>query len=369
MNSTELDWGAISASLKASPFAQHWAALSTAGYDPARVALEYRGAYRLLTQFGEVPAVLSGQFRHQAQTPEDYPAVGDWVAVRLHDEASHATIDQVLPRRSQFARKMAGAKTAGQVVAANVDTVFLVSGLDHDFNLRRIERSLVLAWESLASPVIVLNKADCCADLETALADVASVAPGVPVVPISALSGSGLEPLAAYLQPGQTVALIGSSGVGKSTLTNALLGASVQATQAVRASDQRGRHTTTHRHLLPLPSGAMLIDTPGMRELQLWSTPEGAGSLASGMEATFADVEALAEQCRFRNCRHQGEPGCAVQGAIALGDLDAARLRSYHKLQKEQRCLEERQDVLASQNTKRRWKEIHKAMRHSPKKR
>lgn len=340
--------------------ASAFAPFANADFVVGRVGLEYRGNYRLYTEYGELPAVLSGQLRHQAQGLEAYPAVGDWVVARLHDDATHATIHHVLPRQSQFVRKAAGARTEAQVVAANVDTVFLVSGLDHDFNLRRIERSLVMAWESGANPVILLNKADECDDVEEAVAGVAGVAPGVSVIPISALTGYGVEALAAYLQPGYTVALIGSSGVGKSTLTNFLLGKCVQETQAVRADDQRGRHTTTHRHLLQLPSGALLIDTPGMRELQLWSGSEG-------LEATFSDVDALAEQCRFRNCQHGQEPGCAVQAAIASGELDSSRFRSYQKLQREQRYLAERQDSLASLNTKRRWKSIHKAMRHHPK--
>ncbi|HEY9764271.1 MAG TPA: ribosome small subunit-dependent GTPase A, partial [Trichocoleus sp.] len=305
--------------------AMAFAPFADAGFVAARVALEYRGTYRLYTEYGELPAVLLGQFRHQVQDMEAYPAVGDWVVVRLHDGASHATIHQVLPRQSQFVRKAAGARTEAQVVAANVDTVFLVSGLDRDFNLRRIERSLVLAWESGANPVIVLNKADGCGDLEGVVETVTDIAPGVSVIPISALTGHGVEALATYLQSGQTVALIGSSGVGKSTLTNFLLGTTVQATQAVRADDQRGRHTTTSRHLLRLPSGALLIDTPGMRELQLWSGSDG-------LEATFSDIDALAEQCRFRDCQHGQEPGCAVQAAIASGELDFSRLSSYQKL-------------------------------------
>ncbi|MBD0337224.1 MAG: ribosome small subunit-dependent GTPase A, partial [Cyanobacteria bacterium Co-bin13] len=272
MNLTELGW--------CDRTAHSFAALASgSGFVAARVALEYRRTYRIYTEQGELPAQLSGQFRHQAAELAAFPAVGDWAIVQLHDGGTHATIHHVLPRQSQFVRKAAGGKTEAQVVAANVDTVFLVSGLDGDFNLRRIERSLVLAWESGASPVIVLNKADSCANLEAHLEAVESVALGVPIVPISALTSLGLEALEPYLQPGQTVALIGSSGVGKSTLTNALLGEALQETQAVRADDQRGRHTTTHRHLLRLPSVALLIDTPGMRELQLWAT-------ADGLEAT-----------------------------------------------------------------------------------
>ncbi|PSR18237.1 ribosome small subunit-dependent GTPase A [filamentous cyanobacterium CCP3] len=328
-----------------------------AGFEAGRVALEQRGAYQLLTPTGELSAEVTGQFCHQAESEQAFPAVGDWVAFHRGDPA---TIHAVLPRHSAFVRKVAGGKTEGQVVAANVDTVFLVTGLDGDFNLRRIERYLVAAWESRANPVIVLNKADTCDDLGDRLAQVESIAIGVPIHAVSAATGAGLEQLIPYLGLGQTVALIGSSGVGKSTLTNHFLGIQHQATQAVRADDSRGRHTTTGRHLLPLPSGALLIDTPGMRELQLWTT-------SAGLEATFADIEALAADCRFRDCRHQGEPGCAVEEAIAAGDLECDRLHSYHKLQREQQWIEQRQDARASLNSKRRWKTIHKAMRDRPK--
>lgn len=330
-----------------------------AGFEAGRVALEHRGAYQVLTPAGDCWAEVAGQLRHQLDSWQDFPAVGDWVVMQPQPEGA-AVIHAVLPRQSQFVRKAAGGKTEGQVVAANVDTVFLVTGLDGDFNLRRIERYLVAAWESGANPVIVLNKADACPAVGDRIRDVEAIAIAVPIHALSAATGDGLESLDAYLGPGQTVALIGSSGVGKSTLTNYFLGAEYQATQTVRQDDSRGRHTTTGRHLLTLPSGALLIDTPGMRELQLWSSGEG-------LQATFADIEALAAHCRFRDCRHQGEPGCAIEAAIAAGDLEGDRLVSYHKLQREQQWLDQRQDAHASLNTKRRWKTIHKAMRRQSK--
>jgi ribosome biogenesis GTPase len=305
---------------------------------------------------GEADAQVTGQFRHQVEDPLMFPAVGDWVVAEFHGEHSLATIHHLLPRTSQFVRKVAGITTEGQIVAANVDTVFLMSGLDGDFNLRRIERYLVTAWESGASPVVVLNKADVCADLDDVVTQVESIAIGVPIHPISATTGQGLECLDSYLLPGKTVALIGSSGVGKSTLTNYLLGQHQQATRSVRADDSRGRHTTTHRQLLLLPSGALLIDTPGMRELQLWSD-------GSGLQATFGDIESLAEDCKFHDCQHDTEPGCAVKRAIALGTLDPRRLQSYQKLQREQQWIDLRQDVHSRQNTKRRWKQITKTIR------
>ncbi|WP_035987962.1 ribosome small subunit-dependent GTPase A [Leptolyngbya sp. KIOST-1] len=350
MNLTELGGWSTTCDRAFAPWAE-------AGFEAGRVVLEHRGAYQLLTPTGELAAMVSGQFRYQAEGEQNYPAVGDWVVVQR--QPGTAIIQAVLPRRSEFVRKAAGGKTEGQVVAANVDTVFLVCGLDGDFNLRRIERYLVAAWESRAMPVIVLNKADACEDLADRLGQVEAIAFGVALHAVSATTGAGLEQLAPYLGPGQTVALIGSSGVGKSTLTNHFLGVSQQATQAVRDDDSRGRHTTTGRHLLTLPSGALLIDTPGMRELQLWTTSEGLG-------ATFADIEELAEDCRFRDCRHRGEPGCAVEAAVEAGDLSRSRLHSYHKLQREQQWIDQRQDARAAANSKRRWKTIHKAMRDRP---
>lgn len=335
---------------------QAFAPWAKADFEVGRVALEHRGAYRLLTLDGELAAEVAGQFRHQTEDIQTFPAVGDWVVMQRQDEGAHAIIHAVLPRKSEFVRQAAGGKTEGQVVAANVDTVFLVCGLDGDFNLRRIERYLVAAWESRAVPVIVLNKADTCTALDELVDQVKSIALGVSLYAVSAATGAGLEQLEPYLELGQTVALIGSSGVGKSTLANHFLGSPQQTTQAVRDDDSRGRHTTTGRQLLPLPSGALLIDTPGMRELQLWTTSEG-------LEATFADIEALAADCRFRDCRHQGEPGCAVEAAIAAGDLNRDRLHSYHKLQREQQWIDQRQDTRAAINSKRRWKTIHKAMR------
>ncbi|MEL7315402.1 MAG: ribosome small subunit-dependent GTPase A [Cyanobacteria bacterium J06559_3] len=350
MNLTKFGW------CPGSSFDSAFAPLAQAGFLAGRVVLEHRGTYRVQTELGECAAEVTGHFRHQTEDEQAFPAVGDWVALQHHGADSRATIHQVLPRTSQFVRKAAGSKTEGQVVAANVDTVFLMSGLDGDFNLRRIERYLVMTWDSGAAPVIVLNKADLCPTLDETLAALEAVAIATPIHPISATLGTGLDQLSPYLTPGKTVALIGSSGVGKSTLTNYLLGTQQQATQAVRQDDSHGRHTTTHRQLLPLPSGALLIDTPGMRELQLWSTTDG-------LDATFSDIEALAEDCKFRDCRHQQEPGCAVQAAIAAGDLDPKRLTSYQKLLREQHWLEQRQDTHARVNSKRRWKQINKAMR------
>ncbi len=243
----------------------------------------------------------------------------------------------------------------------NVDTVFLVVGLDADFNLRRLERTLVLAWESGAEPVVVLNKADLAASaLETRRAEVAGIAPGVPVIVLAAKHGEGLDALAPWLAAARTVALLGSSGVGKSTIVNRLLGREKQKTQDVREADQRGRHTTTHRELVALPGGALLVDTPGLREIQLWS--EGAG-----LEAAFDDVLSLARACRFRDCAHQGEPGCAVRAAVADGRLEPARLQSYLKLQAELRSIDVREDPLRRREERGKWRAIHKSLRKNTK--
>jgi ribosome biogenesis GTPase len=278
------------------------------------------------------------------------------VVIRIRDGENTAMIHAVLPRKSKFSRKTVGAKTQEQIIATNVDTVFLISGLDGDFNLRRIERYLILVWESGANPVILLNKADLCTDVEKRREEVESIALGVPIVVLSALNNQGLDTLAPYLGKGQTIALLGSSGVGKSTLTNQLAGKELQAVQEVRQGDDRGRHTTTHRELIVLPSGGLIIDTPGMREIQIWAGDEG-------FQETFADIERFAQQCRFQDCQHECEPGCAVRQALEDGTLDYQRFLSYQKLQKELDYLARKQDQKAYLAEKERWKKITKSMR------
>ncbi len=323
---------------------------------PGRVSLEHRHIYRVLTGRGELPARVAGRLRHQALAAADYPVVGDWVALRARPGELRTTILAILPRASRFSRKVAGEVTSEQVVAANIDTVFLAMGLDGDFNLRRIERYLVAAWESGARPVVLLTKADLADDVTARVRDVAAVASGAPVHATSARAQSGLDALAPYLEAGRTVALLGSSGVGKSTLINRLVGREALRTADVSGFRSRGRHTTTHRELVVLPGGGLVIDTPGLRELRLWEEP-------GAVEAAFTDIDALAGGCRFADCRHDTEPGCAVHAAAADGRLAPDRLASYLKLRRETEYLAGRQDHLAQLEHKRKWKAISKAIR------
>jgi ribosome biogenesis GTPase len=341
--------------------AEAFAPLEREGLSPGRVVASHSSRLlRVGMADAERLAEVAGSLRHGASSALDLPAIGDWVGVRRRDEA-RPLIQAVLPRRTAFVRRAAGDRSVAQVLAANVDTVFLVVGLDADFNLRRLERTLVLAWESGASPVVVLNKADLApAEIDVRRAQVTGVAPGVPVVVLAARQGQGLEALERWLEPARTVALLGSSGVGKSTIVNRLLGREKQRTQEVRESDQRGRHTTTHRELVALPGGALLLDTPGLREIQLWS--EGAG-----LEAAFDDLLAFAAGCRFRDCAHGGEPGCAVRAAVADGRLEAARLESFLKLQDELRALEIREDPIRRREQLGKWRSAFKSLRRNPK--
>jgi ribosome biogenesis GTPase len=293
---------------------------------------------------------------HRAAGRDQLAAVGDWVAALPGRTDATATIEAILPRRTKFSRKVAGELTEEQVVAANIDTVFLVMGLDGDFNPRRVERYLLMAYESGASPVILLTKADLADDVDAAVAQIATVAIGAPIHALSARDGSGLDALDAYLRPGKTGTLLGSSGAGKSTLINTLLGESRLKTQEVRSSDSRGRHTTRHRHLIVMPGRGLLIDTPGMRELQVWSATDA-------VRETFDDIEALAAQCHFTDCRHQGEPRCAVAAAIEEGTLPAERLASFHKLQDEVRHFEGRRNVRAQIDEKRKIKTVSQSLK------
>ena len=324
-------------------FAAAFEPYESEGLVPARIAVRHHGPSVLLTELGELGGMPAGRMRD-----DELPVVGDWVAARPLPGERRAIIEAVLPRRSAFVRKEAWRRTVEQVVAANVDTVFLMSAVDGDLNPRRLERYLTAAWESGAQPVIVLTKIDLSADVAAAVLEVERVALGVPVHTISNVTGDGVDELRTYLTPGRTVALLGSSGVGKSTLANRLAGRTLLRTGDV-AADGRGRHTTTRRELVVLPEGGVLLDTPGLRELQLWA---GEDSL----ERTFEDIAALAERCRFRDCTHEREPGCAVLAAVDAGTLAAERLASYRKLQRELQALAVRQDRRLALEQRKRWR-------------
>jgi ribosome biogenesis GTPase len=339
-------------------FANHFSPFSGADFVPARVVLEHKHTCVLSSAGGEFSATCTGRLLHEAAARADLPAVGDWVVARPRPGEAQADVHAVLPRRTKFSRRAAGDEDVEQIVAANIDTVFLVSALDDHFNLRRIERYLAVAWESGAQPVVVLNKADLHANPAAALAEVAVLASGAPVVAVSAARdadpGASLAP---WLAAGQTVALLGASGVGKSTLINRLLGTERQLTGATSRWQGKGRHTTTQRELIPAPSGALVIDTPGIRELQLWEV--GAPTL----DETFAEIAALATGCRFGDCRHHAEPGCAVQAALAAGQLDPDRWAGFLKLQREQAYAARKADSQLARVSRAAWRKITKGQR------
>ena len=343
-------------------FATHFAPFVNEGYRAGRVAVQHKTQYDLYTEYGEASAETTGKMQYDARSKKDLPVVGDWVVIRAREQGGKATIYDILPRKSKFSRKAPSTRTEEQIVAANIDTVFLVTGLDGNFNLRRLERYLVVAWESGADPVVVLNKADLCDDIDQKVREVESAALGVPIVVMSAINDRGLDQLLAHVKRGTTGALLGSSGVGKSTIINHLLGRELLKTQEVRVTDDRGRQTTTRRELIMLPSGGLLMDTPGMRELQLWGGDEG-------IRGAFEDIAELARQCPFRDCQHGPEPGCAVQQALEDGRLDPGRFASYQKLQKEITYLSRREDKTAEQVEKERWKKIGAARKRLNKER
>ena len=317
------------------------------GLVPGRVSAQHRGTWLVATEDGDDLVETTGRLRHEAP-PGELPVVGDWVGLR------HGLIDVVLPRSSKFSRKTPWTEISEQVLVANVDVAFLVMGLDErDFKLRRLERYLTTAWEGGASPVIVLNKADLAADLEAQVAETESVAFGVPIHAVSAETGEGIDDLRRHLAGSRTVALLGSSGVGKSTIINRLLGEERFRTADVRA-DGRGRHTTSHRELVAVPGGGVIVDTPGLRELQLWETD-------GGLDQAFVDIADLIAQCRFSDCRHRTEPGCAVKAALADGTLPRERWDSYQKLQRELAHLERKLDPKLRAEERKRWAAFSKA--------
>jgi ribosome biogenesis GTPase / thiamine phosphate phosphatase len=327
------------------------------GRVPARVVAEDRGSYQVLGPAGEQRASVTGRFRFETTDPADYPAVGDWVAVeggKTGGNSGDTIIHAVLPRHSALIRQAAGRRTEAQVVGANLDVVFVVASLNGDLNLRRLERYVAVAWESGAEPVVLLSKADLTDDVEATLAGVSAVAAGASVLIVSSFDGRGVDAVRARIGPGRTAAFVGSSGVGKSTLLNKLAGEERASVSEIREGDARGRHTTTRRQIHLLPEGGLVLDTPGMRELALW---EG-----DGLEQSFAEIDELAAACRFADCAHGAEPGCAVGAAIKAGTLDAERLESWRKLQREARHHERQVSVLARNEERRKWKAISKSV-------
>ena len=300
---------------------------------PARVVSDYGQKVRLITPMGEMLA--NRPTSHQLL--EQQLAAGDWVAVHLLNSNSEAVIEHILPRMTKFSRAAAGIEVKEQIVASNIDTLFLIQSLNKDFNMRRLERYLIAAWESGATPVVVLTKSDLCDDLEMKISRVGDTAPGVEIFAVSNLTGEGIDGLRKYISNGKTIALLGSSGVGKSTLVNTLTGSQVLKTQEIREDDSKGRHTTTHRELVKLPEGGLILDTPGMRTLSLWEADEG-------MEKLFGDIEALIKDCRFSDCKHQREPGCAIREGLRKGVIDDQKWQSWLKLQKEIRHLDSKKD-------------------------
>ena len=321
MNLIDLGWNDF--------FKAHFESLDLDNVIPARVAVQQKDRSVIICEEGELWAEVSGKFRHAALSKSDYPTVGDWVAITMKPGGDGAVIQALLPRKSKFSRRaVLDGETGEQVLSANIDTAFVVCGLDGEYKLRRLERYIAVAYDSGTSPVVILNKSDLCDEVDAIRSEVEATATGVPVHPVSAITKDGLDVLDDYLEKGRTAAFLGSSGVGKSTIINSLLGYERQRTGEVRESDRRGRHITTYRELIVLPNGGILIDTPGMREIEIWGEQDG-------LSRAFDDIEALASQCRFNDCSHATEPGCAVREALENGDLDNDRYQNYLKLQKE----------------------------------
>ncbi len=348
---TELGWDTF--------FQDAFRRLSRFDLLPARIISQQKNSYRIMTQNAELVAVIAGKMYQHGQT-EDFPAVGDWVTIQPPARGEIALIEALLPRKSQFSRSAAGGRdrrSGGapdqQIIAANIDVLFIVSALDsgRGLNLRRLERYLTLSWNSGASPVLILNKADLCQSIEVMINKVYEIARGAPVVPVSVWLNQGLDVIHKQIGKGHTAAFIGPSGVGKSSIINSLLGEERIKVNTVRESDSAGHHTTSHRELFLLPQGGAVIDTPGLREIQLWSDQDA-------LNETFDDIEGLAEQCRFKNCSHNAEPGCAVQQALESGSLDPGRYNNFLKMQKELYYLNVRQNNRVRLEEKIRWRKI-----------
>lgn len=336
-------------------FAKHFEKCPIENAIIGRICAEYKSSYKIYSEIGEVTASISGKFRNNFKTKDEFPNVGDWVIFQSLDE-NKGIIQSILPRKSKFSRKIAGIETKEQVIASNIDFAFIVCALDYDFNLRRIERYLSLVWQSGAVPVVVLTKADLCDNLPQKISEVSDIAFGVDIYAISNINANGIDVLQSYFTQDKTVVLLGSSGVGKSSLINNLMQDDVMKVNELRSNINKGRHTTTHKQMFLLPQGGLIIDTPGLRELQLWDAEDG-------ISQCFSDVEELAKHCKFSDCTHLNEPNCAVQEAIVSGLLDSNRLENYLKVQKEQEYLISRKNQSAAKTEKDKWKAIHKLKR------
>lgn len=348
MNLNKLGWHAF--------FEAHLESFRYANASIGRICSEHKSSYKLFSEHGELNAIISGKFRNACKEQEDFPVVGDWVLFDLIKNENKAIIQSILPRRSKFSRRAAGKETKEQVLAANIDTTFIVCALNYDFNLRRIERYLSMVWQSGANPVIILTKPDLCANSACKLSEVQEIAFGVDIHLVDNLSKSGIDALLPYCIQGRTIVLLGSSGAGKSSLINNLLGDNKMQVKELRKNIDKGQHTTTHRQMFVLPLGGLVIDNPGLRELQLWDVDDGISNC-------FNEIEFIAENCRFNDCKHQGEPGCAVRKAIEDGILDAKRLENYLKMLKEQEYISSCQTQSAAQIERKKWKGIHKQIK------
>lgn len=334
-------------------FQKHFSEISDNGFIPARVAIEHKNIYIVYSEYGELSAELSGKFYFNAEEKEDFPAVGDWVVIRPLLDEQKALIEHVLPRQNVFARKSAGIKTEEQIIASNIDVLFIMTSLNLDLNINRLERYLTLALDKKLKAVIVLSKSDLCEDLEEKLEQIKRLSDEIPVHIISSIKGDGIDELKKYFSGNKTAAIVGSSGVGKSTFINTLLGENRLVVKDIGEYKDKGQHATTRRELIMLPEGGMIIDTPGMRELQLW---EGG----DGLSDVFADIEALFGTCRFSDCKHESEPGCAIREAIESGKIDEDKYQNYIKMQKEVKYFERRKDNKALIEEKKKWKKIYK---------
>ena len=353
MNLNKIGWDSF--------FEEHFAQYAKTGFSPGRIAVGHKTGYVLFTEFGELRAGITGKMRYELSGQMDYPVVGDWVAIKHRLKEESAMIHGILPRKNSLSRKAAGRETEEQFLATNIDTIFLVSSLNRIFNPRRIERFLLMAYESGAMPAIILNKADLCSNVEEKVKEVESIAQGVPIHVTNALESQGLENLFPYLQDGSTVVFLGLSGVGKSTLLNKLAGKDIQRVEEIRKSDDRGRHTTAARSMIMLPQGGCVIDSPGIRELQLWNVPESVHN-------AFEDIKEIALHCRFNDCSHDSEPFCAVIKAVEDGIIALERLENYKKIKKELEYLDIKKDMKAHLEEKRKMKQFSKMARRVRKK-